>query len=103
MQVLDVLNGVRLWAQLTGEEISGGLAFQEHMIDQAEFSGIATRLQFALHIEEVSLNGEVRTLSGGRTGNWQNGTIVIHDPGAVDGGTAFRPRTGYYYFLYAIH
>lgn len=99
----DVLNGVRLRAQLTGEEISGGHAFQKHVLDQAEFPGITTRPQFASHIEDVVLNGEMRTLSGGRTGYWQNGTVVIRNPGAVDGGTAFRPTTGYDYFLNTLH
>lgn len=99
----DVLNGVRLRAQLTGEEISGGHAFQKHVIDQAEFPGITTRQQFASHIEDVVLNGEMRTLSGGRTGYWQDGTVVIRNPGAVDRGTAFRPTTGYDYFLNTLH
>lgn len=95
----DVLNGVRLRAQLTGEEISGGHAFQKHVLDQAEFPGITTRQQFAGHIEDVVLNGEMRTLSGGRTSYWQDGTVVIRNPGHVDGGTAFRPTSGYDYFL----
>ena len=93
----------RLRAQLTGEEISGGHAFQKHVIDQAEFPGITTRRQFASHIEDVVLNGEMRTLSSGRTGYWQNGTVVIRNPGAVDGGTALRPTTGYDYFLNTLH
>jgi hypothetical protein len=95
----DVLNGVRLRAQLTGEEISGGHAFQKHVIDQSEFPGITTRPQFASHIEEVVLNGETRTLGGGRTAYRSNGTVVIRNPNAVDGGTAFRPTSGYDYFL----
>ncbi|GEA85080.1 hypothetical protein [Cellulomonas gelida] len=61
----DVLNGVRLRAQLTGEEISGGHAFQKHVLDRAEFPGIRTRPQFASHVEDVVLRGEMRTLSGG--------------------------------------
>ncbi|MCC2309975.1 RHS repeat-associated core domain-containing protein [Cellulomonas chengniuliangii] len=35
----DVLNGVRLRAQLTGEEISGGHAFQKHVNDQGSSQG----------------------------------------------------------------
>lgn len=99
----DALNGVGLRAQLTGEEISGGHAFQKHVIDQAEFPGITTRPQFASAIEDVVLNGEMRTLSGGRTAYWNNGTVVIRNPNAVDGGTAFRPTTGYDYFLNTLH
>jgi hypothetical protein len=62
-------------------------------------SGITTRQQFASHIEDVVMNGEMRTLGGGRTAFWRDGTIVIRNPGAVDGGTAFRPTDGYDCFL----
>lgn len=95
----DALNGVRLRAQLTGEEIAGGHAFQKHVINQAEFPGITTRSQFAQHIEDVVSNGVMRPLSNGRSAYWQNGTVVIRNPNAVDGGTAFRPTSGYDYFL----
>ena len=40
-----------------------------------------------------------RVLSGGRTAYWNDGTVVIRNPGAADGGTAFRPTNGYDYFL----
>ncbi|WP_040321851.1 RHS repeat-associated core domain-containing protein [Austwickia chelonae] len=72
----NVVNGVRLRAQLTGEEIAGGHAFQKHVIDQAEFPGITTRSQFASHIEDVVANSEMRPLSGGRAAYWRDGTIV---------------------------
>ena len=95
----DVLNGVRLRAQLTGEEISGGNAFGKHVVQGGEFPGITTRSQFAQHIEDVVSNGVMRPLSNGRSAYWQNGTVVIRNPNAVDGGTAFRPTNGYDYFL----
>jgi filamentous hemagglutinin len=91
-----VANGVRLRAQLAGEEISGGHAFQKHVIDQAEFPGITTRQQFAARIENVVLNGEPRTLANQRSAY---GTVVIRNPKAADGGTAFRPTNGCDYFL----
>lgn len=95
----DVLNGVWLRAQLTGQEISGGHAFEKHVVQAGEFPGIATRAQFAQHIEDVVYNGTMRPLKRGRTAYWQNGTVVIRNPRAADGGTAFRPKNGYDYFL----
>lgn len=95
----DVLNCVRLRAQLTGEEISGGHAFGKHVVQGGEFPGITTRSQFAAHIEDVVTNGIMRPLSNGRSAYWQNGTVVIRNPKAVGGGTAFRPTNGYDYFL----
>lgn len=95
----NVVNGVRLRGRLAGEEISGGHAYQKHVIDKAEFPGITTRSQFASHIEDVVANGQMRSLSGGRTAYWRDGTIVIRNPKALDGGTAFRPTGGYDYFL----
>jgi hypothetical protein len=88
---------------LTGEEISGGHAFAKHVIDNGEFPGITTRRQFASHIEDVVSNGEMRALSNSRTAYWRNGTVVIRNPKAVDGGTAFRPTSGYDYFRHSLH
>ena len=99
----NVVNGVRLRAQLAGEEIAGGHAFDKHVVELGEFPGVSSRSQFAGVIEDVVTNGEMRALSGGRTGYWQNGTVVIRNPGAVDGGTAFRPKNGYDYFLNTLH
>ncbi|MGL5866613.1 MAG: RHS repeat-associated core domain-containing protein [Dermatophilaceae bacterium] len=95
----DVLNGVRLRAQLAGEEISGGHAFGKHVVQGREFAGITTRSQFASHIEDVIANGVMRPLSNGRSAYWKDGTVVIRNPNAVDGGAAFRPANGYEYFL----
>ena len=60
---------------MTREEISGGHAFQEPVLDGAGFPGIAARQQFASDIEDVVLNGETRALTGGRTGYWQDGMV----------------------------
>jgi hypothetical protein len=95
----DAMNGVNLRAQLTGEEIAGGHAFQKHVIEKAEFPGIATSQEFASHIEDVVMKGEMRTLARGRTVFWYDRTVVIRSPTAIDGGTAFRPTGGYKYFL----
>lgn len=99
----DVLNGVRLRAQLSGQEIAGGHAFEKHILDLGEFPGIRTRAQFASLIEDVVLNGEMRALGGGRTAFWRDGTVVIRNPRAPDGGTAFQPTDGYDYFLNQLH
>ena len=45
------------------------------------------------------MKGESRVLSRGRTAYWSDGTVVIRDLGAPDGGTTFRPAKGYNYFL----
>lgn len=69
------------------------------MIQQGEYKdlGITTREQIASHIESVvNSPTSFRELSGGRTAYWDNvsGTVVIKNPKAVDGGTAFRPVNG---------
>ena len=95
----SAINGVRLRAQLTGEQIAGGHAFDEHVLKAGEFPGITTRQQFATRIEEVVTNGESRELLRGRTAYWEGNTVVIRDPSSLDGGTAFVPTGGYNYFL----
>jgi hypothetical protein len=96
----NAANGVRLNEQLTAEKIAGGHAFDKHVIDQGEFPGVTTRSQFAQKIESVIRNGEAKSLSGRRTAWWDSGsgTVVIRNPGAVDGGTAFVPSNGRAYF-----
>jgi redox-sensitive bicupin YhaK (pirin superfamily) len=89
----------KAYAERTGAEISGGHAFDKHVVDQAEFPGVTTREQFADLIEGAVMNGESRALSGDRTAYWSDGTVVIRHPGTEDGGTAFRPANGYDYFL----
>jgi filamentous hemagglutinin len=63
--------------------------------------GITTRQQFSGHIENIMNNpSAMRELSNGRTAFWDDvtGTVVIRNPSAVDGGTAFRPTAGKSYF-----
>ena len=96
-------NAARLRGQLAGDEIAGGHAFEKHVIQRGEFAGlgIRTREQFARHIENVVNNPSAyRQLSGGRTAFWDDvtGTVVIRNPRAADGGTAFRPTSGREYF-----
>lgn len=95
----SAMSAVGLQAQLAGEEIASGHSFAKHVVDGGEFAGISTRSQFADHIDDVILNGEMRPLGGGRSAYWSDGTIVIRNPGVPDGGTAFAPTAGYQYFL----
>lgn len=102
-ELSSVANAARLRAQLTGQEIAGGHAFEKHVIQGDEFRGlnIQTRDQFANHIEGIVANPTAsRQLSGGRTAYWDNATdiVVIRNPKAVDGGTAFQPINGRDYF-----
>jgi len=48
-------NSGRLNSELTGKEISGGHAFDKHVIQQGEFGGVGirTREQFSRHVENV--------------------------------------------------
>lgn len=81
------------------ERIANGHAFEKHVVERGEFPGIRTRAEFQQMIEDVMTNAdEVRNLSGGRTAYWKRGTVVIENPGAVDGGTVFVPTNGYAYF-----
>lgn len=89
----------KAYAELIGDEISKGHAFDKHVIEQGEFPGVTTREQFASLIKDAVMNGEFRALSGGRTAYWSDGTVVIRDPSTTDGGTTFRPRDGYDYFM----
>lgn len=89
----------RAYAKRIADEISGGHAFDKHVVERGEFPGVTTREQFAGLIEDAVMNGESRVLSRGRTAYWNEGTVVIRDPGAPDGGTTFRPAKGYNYFL----
>lgn len=96
------VNSSNLNAKLIGEEIAGGHAFEKHVLNQGEFTGlgIRTRAQFAELIENIVKNPTaVKNLGNGRTGYWDEttGTLVIRNPKG-DGGTAFRPTTGRNYF-----
>jgi filamentous hemagglutinin len=96
----SAVNATRLSNQLTAEEIAGGHAFDKHVIELGEFPGVTTRSEFAAHIEQRLSNAEVKNLSNGRVAYWDNATqtVVIRNPHAVDGGTAFKPKQGRSYF-----
>jgi filamentous hemagglutinin len=85
---------------LAAQEIAGGHAFGKHAGEFADL-GIKSRGQFAGHIENVMNNPSAfRELRNGRSAFWDDatGTVVIRNPSAVDGGTAFRPTNGRAYF-----
>jgi filamentous hemagglutinin len=89
------LNNLNL--QLTAQQISRGHAFAKH---GAQF-GVRTPDEFARIIERAISNPTmVRNLSRGRVAYWHqsSATVVIRDPAAVDGGTAFIPSRGLEYF-----
>jgi RHS repeat-associated protein len=97
----NVVNGVRLNNQLTANEIAGGHAFDKHVVQGGEFPGITTSEQFSSTIENIINNAsDIRILSNGRTAYWDDAsqTVVIRNPSAVDGGTAFKPNQGKTYF-----
>lgn len=95
-------NGAKLSNQLAAEEIAGGHAFEKHVTQQAEFGdAIRTPQQFAREIERVLSNpSATKQLSNGRSAYWDDtsGMVVIRNPKAADGGTAFKPTTGKAYF-----
>ena len=93
----NVNNAVALNRQLTAQEIAGGHGFEKHVLQQGEFGGlgIRTRDQYAAHIENVLNNpSSVRYTADGRSYHLQEstGTVVVRNPNAADGGTAFQPQ-----------
>ncbi len=102
----SAINAARLRAQLMSKEIAGGHAFEKHVVGVgnphgAEFAGlgIRTRQQFAQHVETV-VNRPTHSghLRNGREYFYDlnSNTIVIRNPKAADGGTAFRIDTKRY-------
>jgi hypothetical protein len=86
--------------RLIAEEISGGHAYAKHVIKQNEFPNF-TQSQFTSHIEKILNNpSRVRELRNERMAYWhqETGTIVIRNPAALDGGSAFKPIEGIDYF-----
>ncbi|MBA3238579.1 MAG: hypothetical protein H0T62_09580 [Parachlamydiaceae bacterium] len=58
--------------------------------------------QYATHIEKVLTNPTMtRDLKNGRTAFWceTSQTVIVRNPKAMDGGTAFMPDLGVNYFL----
>jgi RHS repeat-associated protein len=78
-------------------QIANGHAWTKH---QGEFPGW-DQAKFGDTVKETMENpDEVRNLSGNRTAYWnaKENMVVIEDPASADGGTAFRPDQGKYYF-----
>ncbi|MCB5205563.1 hypothetical protein LH464_24330, partial [Neorhizobium sp. T786] len=93
----SLYNAWLLRNQLAAESIAGGHGFHKHVIEQGEFAGlgIATREQYASHIENVLKNpSSIRYTTDGRIYYLQEstGTVVVRNPSASDGGTAFQPQ-----------
>ena len=83
--------------QLLAQQIANGHSFSKHILRQGEFVGLGvrTRAQLAKHIENVLINpSDVRYARDGRIYYLQESihTVVIRNPKAEDGGTAFQPR-----------
>ena len=94
------MSGYLLKNKLIAKEISGGHAFEKHVITRNEFSGIS-RLEFEQHIKNILNNPtEMKSLTRVRKAYWDqsSGTVLIRDPPRIDGGTAFRPIQGKKYY-----
>ena len=95
---LDELNNPTPEILQKAQAIANGHAFNDH---GGEFPEIETRKEFAQLIDDIMNNpSEVKHLSNGRTAYWDDtsNTLVITDPGDIDGGTVFRPTDGKNYF-----
>jgi RHS repeat-associated protein len=77
--------------------IANGHAFAKH---GAEFGNISQGEFQALVKDTISNPSDFKYLSNGRSAFWsdQNQMVVIRNPGAADGGTAFSPAAGKAYF-----
>lgn len=92
----SVASAGQLRAQLAGQEIASGHAFDKHVVQQGEYPNVRTRAQFAGLIEEVILKGESKSLGLGRTAYWYDGTFVVRNPKDPDGGSAYRETLDYF-------
>jgi len=84
-------------AAVDAEKIANGHAFVKHA---GEFGNV-TQNEFKSLVQETIANpSDARSLSNGRTAYWSDSQqmVVIKNPGALDGGTAFRPTAGKAYF-----
>jgi len=83
-----------------GRRIAGGHASLKHMFE--EFPDMRSLDDYARHIAEVMTHWTAKKdfTNGDRTLYWDKttGTIVWRDPGARDGGSAFRPKNPKQYF-----
>jgi hypothetical protein len=81
--------------------ISGGHAFDKHVIKQAEYPGVTSQSQFGGVVQGAIENATAKkALANGRYAWWHDAsqTVVIFDPKSPDLGTAFRPKNGKAYF-----
>jgi RHS repeat-associated protein len=84
-------------AAADAEKITNGHAFLKHA---GEFGNI-TKNEFKDLVQETISNpSDARSLANGRTAYWNESEqmVVIKNPNAADGGTAFRPTAGKSYF-----
>ena len=83
------------------EQIAAGHAYDKHVVEKRDFPWIRSRQDFRDSIARVMRNPtERKPLRGGRSAYWheESGTIVVRNPRDPDGGTAFRPPDGKYYY-----
>jgi filamentous hemagglutinin len=77
-------------------------AFQEHVIEKAEFPGVRSYQDFVAHIENAMLNAtdSFTVEEDGRTFYWHgpSQTLVIRAPQEPHGGSAFKPDDGRSYY-----
>lgn len=103
------LLGAAVWSSRTAaaqarevaQRIAGGHAFEKHVVRGGEFPAITTREAFAAQVTKIIRErADVKALKDGRTAYWDgaSGTVVIVNPSASDGGTAFKPAAGKAYF-----
>lgn len=79
------------------DDIANGHAYDKHVVKKGEFPEIKSRKEFADLIDKTVQNPtHTRQLSNGRTAYYDanTNTLVLHNPGAADAGTAFRPANG---------
>jgi hypothetical protein len=83
--------------------IASGHAFEKHVREHGQFPGILTPAQFATEIQRIMDHPSAsKRLARGRQAYWDaaTGTVVIVDPHARDGGTAFKPVSGHTYYAH---
>lgn len=76
---------------------------RKHGIAPHDAIHAAEHAVFVSDLDDDSPARQLRTLGGGRTAFWRHGTVVIRNPRAPDGGTAFQTTDGYDYFLNQLH
>lgn len=95
---VDEINNPSSEISQEAQAIANGHAFNDH---RAEFPEIANRYEFAQLIDDIMNNpSESKQLENRRTAYWYaaSNTLVIKDPGDIDGGIAFRPSIGKTYY-----